>query len=377
MLGIKTPQIILITPLIFFAACLTPPSSIRGETGALGEDEFLAAGWQSSNFEQSTAAADCALVVLVSNEKNEVDQEFSSYLETELGHLKRFPVIPMNAGRTGTDAYFQLERMGLVELPDGSRIEPSRALVFSFEAHKQFKEYTSVNTPSLSKLSMHIFEYWYEGLLNITEIGPGGQSSLVYSDRTFRSRSSWKPQTRDIRGVYKGKGHNPKDSDQRDRAYREARNSVLFKISKEVYSRLGIQGQIDSGLKSNGKVLISTGIGNNNGVQPGQPMFIYFVQGNLQIPIAKAIVQNVSSNGSTMEVVEWASGDDRAAELAADPEGYIKLNMSKLYARTEGLRKPEEWSERMQAIERLIGKRVEDNAWGDLQPDIQALVNSR
>ena len=348
--------------LILLGACAAPQQrpaakTIRSETGALSEVEFLNAPWRSTNIQQ-TAMADgrVKMLVLVTDENGEPDTGMTEFLETELNALQRFPVESRIAGRTLAGAAEKLELIGNVDMEQS--INSEIGYLLEWKLKRNHKRWHGDNTGLLLNAPVALHEYWYEGPLNLFQVG-GGARRAIWADRTFRSSSAWKWELTRLDGGHSGL-HDHFDQDKESLAYDEARSSILFNFSKEAYSKLGREASVENALKSGADVLMSTAMGSQDGVVQGQPMFVAYRQGNLEVFLAKAIVENPSLEGSTLRVIQWKPGEALAEDFAADPTSFISRYGSAIVARTEGLALPESWSERAAEADRLMTKYVAD-----------------
>ena len=349
--------------LIVLGACAAPQqrstaSNVRAESGALSQDDFLNAPWRSSNIQQ-TAMEDgrVKMVVLAVDEKTgKIDRDMTEYLETELNALQRFPIESTIAGSSVTDTVSELFDLGEVDAEEGTNAQIG--YVLEWKLKKLHKVRTPKELEALRYVSANLHEYWYEGPLNLFQIGGAGKKA-IWADRTFRSKSAWKYESVRLNGEHAGL-HDPSDEVQKKLAWDETKSSMLFNFSKEVYSKLGREASVENALKSGADVLMSTPLGSNDGVVQGQPMFVAYKMGNLQVFLAKAIVENPSAEGSTLRVIQWNRGESLAEEFAADPTSFISRNLSAIVARTEGLALPESWSERSAALETLLQSYVDD-----------------
>jgi hypothetical protein len=153
-------------------------------------------------------------------------------------------------------------------------------------------------------------------------------------------------------------------------------------LTKELYSKIGRSAAIDGVLRSGDEVLVSVPIGSREGVMTKQPMFLTYKSGSMQIFLAKAIADSVTSDTATLRIVGWNTPDERAEAMSQDPEGFFARNAGRIVARTEGLAMPPEWSERGLEIDRMIGYIGQDEEWiGYLpsghQEELLDLVRSR
>ena len=349
--------------LIVLGACAAPQqrsttaSNVRAESGALSQDDFLNAPWRSSNIQQ-TAMEDgrVKMVVMAIDEAGKIDRDMTEYLETELNALQRFPIESTISGGSVSDTVSELFDLGEVDTEEGTNAQIGYVLEW------RLKKMNAVLTPEefkpLLNISANLHEYWYEGPLNMFQVGGAGKKA-IWADRTFRSKSAWKFESVSLKGKHVGL-HDPSDEKQRQAAWDETKSSMLFNFSKEVYSKLGREAAVENAVKSGADVLMSTALGSTDGVVQGQPMFVTYKMGNLQIMLAKAIVENPSAEGSTLRVIQWNRGESLAEEFAADPTAFISRNLSAIVARTEGLALPESWSERSAALELLLEKYADD-----------------
>jgi|GEM_PF-5304126 len=346
--------------LLLLGACAgqTPRAeTIRKESGALGEETFLEAPWRSSNIDQTAMEDGQVGLVVVALENGSVDSDLTAYLETELNALQRFPVVGMAAGGSVQDAISQLASMGEVASSDGSS-RPTITYQLELSPKRRSEVRDGENYSPLSVLPVRLHEFWYEGPANLYAV-EGGVRRAAWGDRTFRSRSSWKWEGLSLGGDHRS-GFNPSDSNEVELAYLEARSSLLFNFSKEVYSKLGRLAAVENALRSGSDVLLSTPLGSRQGVMPGQPMFIMYREGNLEVFLAKALAQNVTSGGATLRVIQWKRGDAQAQEFADDPSSFVARKAANVVARTEGLALPESWSERSAELDRLLQKYADD-----------------
>ena len=360
--------------LIVLGACAAPQSrttgpipTIRSESGALSEEAFLNAPWRSSNIQQ-TAMEDGQVKLFVqanrvTDKGVEPDQEMTEYLETELNALQRFPVESFTAGFAVANNASEIGEFGMADVKEGTNAEIGYLLEWKLKKKSEVR--TPSSYPPIGATMHHLHEYWYEGPVNLWQIGGAGRKA-VWADRTFRSRSAWKLEKMKVEGegaarrIVHGGLHDPSSKKQEDMAYDEAASSLVFNFSKEVYSKLGRIAPVENAIKSGADVLISTPLGSNQGVVQGQPMFVAYKMGNLEVFLGKAIVDNPSAEGSTLRVIQWKPGEALAEEFAAEPTSFISRNLSAIVARTEGLALPEAWSERSAALEFLLQKYEDD-----------------
>lgn len=353
--------------LIVLGACAAPQQrattpNVRAESGALSQEEFLNQPWRSSNIRQ-TAMKDgrVKMLVMAIDKNNEVDPVMTEYLETELNALSRFPVESMFSGQAVAAAASELAGFGAVDADEGSNAQIGYLL--EWKLLKKYKERTPDDYFPLKQMPVHLHEYWYEGPVNLFEIGGEGRKA-IWADRTFRSRSSWKYQIvkrdKKTNRTVHNRMHDPDDPSQEDAAYDEAKSSMLFNFSKEVYSKLGRMAEIEGALKSGGDVLLSTPMGSTDGVVQGQPVFVSYRQGNLEVFLAKALAENPTTEGATLRVIQWKPGEALAEDFAADPTSFVSRYGSAIVARTEGLALPESWSERSAALDALFDTYVAD-----------------
>lgn len=346
------------------AGCAGPSLDLRRETGQVGEGDFLQAPWRSENIRNTPPGDLFAFRVGV-----RVDGELSpetAILEAEFAELRRFPVEPQLLGNRALEDLAQLSDLGEIELSTGSQPLKGR-FVLEFECVKKSAVRTPANFPPLLSISAHMHEYWYEGNASLFAVEASADGRVVrtppiWALPNFRTRSNWKFEKVGLRGEHVD-GFDPSDPIQEEQAYAGCMDSLAFRISKEVYSKIGIECRANAVKKSGSAVLIGIGEGSERGILPGQPMFVMWSKGGLQSYIAKAIVDNTTSTSATLRVIAWNTGDGDADAMARDPSGYFDRHAGELMVRTEGLTEPPAWQERRRRVEGMEAALDGDWAW--------------
>lgn len=365
---------------ILFAACATPGmTTARTESGVLGEDEFLSAPWESSNLDTVATEDTAVLIVEVRGEGGELDQSFSAFLETELNSLKRFPVLAMSAGQGSEADMAALVDLGILN-PGAGAAEQGPDVIYRIElqAIPNHMLWTDKNLRALETVPVRLHEYWYEGYANLWRLEPNGRWKAMWGERNFRSRSQWVTEFVNLKGDHV-RGHDVGDKESVDRLFSRCRSSLLFRIAKEVYSKLGLTSPIDGMLQSGDEVLASIPMG---GVFNAQPVFLTYKVGSIQVFLAKAIATQVDSSTATFRVIQWNPDDSRAQEMKKNPDQYLSMHSGKVLAKTEGMAQPQDWTERSQAIDRLMQEVVNDAAWinelpADHRKELRKFISSR
>ncbi len=365
---------------ILLAACAAPAmTTARTESGALGEDDFLSAPWESSNLDSVATEDNAVLIVEVRGEGGELDPSFSAFLETELNSLQRFPVLAMSAGQGSEADVAALVDLGILN-PGGGAVEQGPDVIYRIElqAIPNKMVWSDKNLGPLAQAAVRLHEYWYEGYANLWRLEPNGRWKALWGERTFRSRSQWVQEFVNLKGDHV-RGHEPGDKSSVDRLYSRCRSSLLFRLAKEVYSKLGLTSPIDGMLQSGDDVLVSIPMG---GLFNGQPMFLTYKMGSLQVFLAKAVATQVDSSSATFRIIQWNSDDSRAQEMRKNPDQYLSMHSSKILAKTEGLAEPQEWTERAQEIASLMQEVLNDAAWideldGSARKELRKFISSR
>lgn len=358
----------LVTACLGLSACASGPSfDLRNETGQVGAAEFSAAPWRSENIRNAPAGDVYAFNFIArSAEDGELLRDFMGGMEAEFAELRRFPVDPLELGGSAQDVVAQLLDLGEIELPSGAASVKGR-FVLEYVCREMHKEYSPSSYAPLQSVSGKIHEYWLEGRASLIPFtaADGGRvvrGEPIWATPNFRSRSSWKFEVTNLRGEHTA-GFDPRDPEAVFNARRPCQESLLFRISKEVYSKIGVEGLV-TGVKRSGRdTLLSASLGSDRGVLPGQPMFVMWKSGDLQSYIAKAVVDTTSATGSTMRIISWNSGDEDAAAMSRDPSNYWNTNQERLVVRTEGLTEPPVWQERRQRVDRLAVDMDADWRW--------------
>jgi hypothetical protein len=365
---------------ILLHACASPSmTTVRAESGALSEDEFLSAPWESSNLDSVATEDTAVLIVEVRGEDGELDPSFSAFLETELNSLQRFPVLAMSAGQGSEEDVAQLIDLGVLNPAGGSAAQkPDVVYRIELQAIPRYMEYSDKNLLPLQQVMVKLHEYWYEGYANLWRLEPNGRWKALWGERNFRSRSQWVTEFVNLKGSHV-RGHETGDKNTVDRLYSRCRSSLLFRLSKEVYAKLGLTSPIDGMLQSGDDVLVSIPMG---GVFNAQPIFLSYKMGSLQVFLAKAIATQVNSDSATFRVIQWNADDSRAQEMRKNPDQFLSMHSGKVLAKTEGLALPQDWTERAQEIERLMQEVLKDAAWidtlsGSARKELRAFISSR
>lgn len=362
-------------------------NSNRGRSGQISAKQFLAADWKSSGLNGDVAADEqlaltvVAIEVLPETRKEkegreakekrdgvprgtyapeEFDAEMMRYLESELGGLGRFPVQPLASNDAG-DLMRDLHQLGEVELPDGSRRQVDRRYAIIFRYKRGNKVFLPRDDKDLNRLSASVHRYWLEGDLQVLEVTQNsGDDRIVYADRTFRTSPNLKVGMHGADQEKPSSGHDPEDEGLRDLIHRDLQQDVLFRISKEIYTKLCVQGRVTGAYAGGGSVQLGTDIASRAGVQPGQLMFVYSDLGSLRVPVAKAIATDLDGN---LEILQWRPNDREADAFRADPEAYIQRADRNVVVQTEKLAVSDVDSERLQELERLSQASLRDNKW--------------
>lgn len=338
----------------------------RGRSGQISASEFLAADWKSSGVNGDVAADDQLAVTMLAidmtqpgEEETEYDVEMMQYLESELGGLGRFPVQPLTSYDVSS-MMRDLHQLGEVDLPDGSRRKVDRRYVITFRYKRGEKHYTPDDIPELNPTSNAVHKYWLEGDLQVLEVTQNpADDRIVYADRTFRTTPNFKNSMLGAGGRISG-GHKPDDESARELIHRDLMQDVLFRISKEIYTKLCVHGRVTGAYAGGGSVQLGTDLTSRAGVQPGQLMFVYSDLGSLRVPVAKAIATDLDGN---LEILQWRPNDREADAFRADPEAYLQRADRKVVVQTEKLAVSDVDSERLQELERLSEASLRDQGW--------------
>lgn len=360
----------------------------RGRSGQISAKQFIEADWKSSGVNGDVAADEqLALTLMVidatpqarfindpdaaepkpdpdfkpdPNYEPPADIEMMRYLESELGGLGRFPVQPLTSYDVSS-MMRELHQLGEVDLPDGSRRQVNRRYVITFRYKRGAKHYTPNDIPDLNPTSNAVHRYWLEGDLQVLEVTQNpADDRIVYADRTFRTTPNFK---NSMLGAGNNKvigGHRPNDVTQRENVHRDLMQDVLFRISKEIYTKLCVQGRVTGAYAGGGSVQLGTDLTSRAGVQPGQLMFVYSDLGSLRVPVAKAIATDLDGN---LEILQWRPNDREADAFRADPEAYLQRADRKVVVQTEKLAVSDVDSERLQELERLSEASLRDQGW--------------
>ena len=221
-------------------------NSNRGRSGQISAKQFLEADWKSSGLNGDVAADDqlAVTVAVFDMEKDPSDNydfEMMRYLESELGGLGRFPVQPL-ADPNPANMMRDLHQLGEVELPDGNRRQVDRRYAIIFRYKRGEKHYKQRDVDELKTVSADVHRYWLEGELQVLEVTQNaGDDRIVYADRTFRTSPNFKvtmkaPATGPLAGTM-ARRVCPRDS-----STAISMQDVLFRISKEIYTKLCVQG---------------------------------------------------------------------------------------------------------------------------------------